>query len=334
MGAHIGGMALEDRDYMRESTSREPWGGITAFQVLLGLNALVFIFQFVFEIGWLRDPIRNRLIMPLGGVSANELGQGHVWTIFTYMFVHGSVGHFFLNMMMLWFAGRGVQQLFGSLHLTLIYLFSGIIGAAAEMLVNGYAYGDTFTPLIGASASAFGLLTALAVAMPEEQITAFIYFVIPVRMRLWTLAKALCLIQLVLGVMVLVFDFMPEGLKIAYFAHLGGAAAGWFYARSLGYGGRPMTYSSPWQAESVRPSRRREMARARARQAIDLESEDDDHASEPPPGRAEDPVASLMEKVVNPLLDKMNQHGKDSLTDEEKRLLERASAEVSRHRGR
>ncbi|MGV3663409.1 MAG: rhomboid family intramembrane serine protease [Prosthecobacter sp.] len=332
MGAHIARMALHDRDYMRESTSREPWGGITAFQVLLGLNALVFVMQFVFEIGWLRDPLRDRLIMPLGGVSAHELGLGHVWTLFTYMFVHGSVGHFFLNMMMLWFTGRGVQQLFGGLHLTLIYLFSGIIGAAAEMMVNGYAYGDTLTPLIGASASAFGLLTALAVAMPEEQITAFIYFIIPVRMRLWTLAKALCLMQLVLGLMCVVFDFMPEGLKIAYFAHLGGAAAGWFYARSLGYGGRRMTYSSRWQPDSAPSRRRPEMARARARQVIDLEN--DEHGAEPPPARADDPVASLMEKVVNPLLDKMNLHGKDSLTEEEKRLLERASAEVTRHRRR
>lgn len=322
-------MALHDRDYMRESTSRPPWGGISAFYVLLGLNALVFMLQYVFG---LFGQMWNGSFYPYGGISADALGRGQVWTVFSYMFVHGSLGHFFLNMMMLWFAGRGVQQLFGGLHLTLIYLLSGIIGAAAEMMVNAYAHGDTFTPLIGASASTFGLLTALAVAMPEEEITAFIYFVIPVRMRLWTLAKALCLMQLALGLMCILFDFMPEGLRIAYFAHLGGAAAGWFYARSLGYGGRPMTYGPEWQPEFARPSRRPEMARARARQVIDLEN--DERGSDPLPPRSEDPVASLIEKVVNPLLDKMNLHGKDSLTDEEKRLLERASAEVSRHRRR
>lgn len=321
-------MALHDRDYMRENTSRAPWGGITAFHVLLGLNSLVFVLQYVFgQFG----QMWQGSFYPYGGISADALGRGQVWTVFSYMFVHGSLGHFLLNMMMLWFAGRSVQQLFGGMHLTLIYLLSGIIGAAAEMAANAFAHGDTFTPLIGASASTFGLLTALAVAMPEEQITAFIYFVIPVHMRLWTLAKALCLMQLVLGLMCMLFDFMPEGLKIAYFAHLGGAAAGWFYARSLGYGGRPMTYASQWQPESSRPSRRPEMAHARAR-ATDLES--DAHGADPLPPQSEDPVASLMEKVVNPLLDKMNLHGKDSLTDEEKRLLERASAEVNRHRRR
>lgn len=329
MGAHIGRMALHDRDYMREGTSREPRGGITAFQVLLGLNTLVFVVQHVFgEFG----QMWHGSFYPYGGISADALARGQVWTLFSYMFVHGSVGHFLLNMMMVWFTGRGIQQLFGGLHLTLIYLLSGIVGAAAEMAVNGFVLNDTATPLVGASASAFGLLMALAVAMPEERVTAFIYFVIPVHMRLWTLAKALCLMQLVLGLMCVLFNFMPEGLKIAYFAHLGGAAAGWFYARSLGYGGRPMTYASPWQAESIRPSRRPEMARARARQVIDLEN--DERGAEPPPGRVDDPVASLIEKVVNPLLDKMNQHGKDSLTDEERRLLERASAEVTRHRRR
>jgi membrane associated rhomboid family serine protease len=264
---------------------------------------------------------------PYGGTSFDTLIRGQVWTLFTYMFVHGNVGHFMLNMMMLWFAGRGVQQFFGSLHFTLIYLGAGILGAAAEMVVNSYAHGDTITPLIGASASVFGLLMALAVVMPEEQITAFIYFIIPVHLRLWTLAKALCLMQLILGVACAVFDFMPEGLRIAYFAHLGGAAAGWFYARSLGYGGRPLTYASQWQPAPLQ--RMPEMARKRARTAIDLE---ENEPMQPANKRSADPIESLMEEVINPLLDKINLHGKDSLTEDEKQALERASREVHRHR--
>lgn len=322
-------MALHDRDYMRESPSRQLAGGITAFHVILALNTLVFVLQYGFgEFGqsWGTE------FYPFGGISVDGLARGQIWTLFSYMFVHGGMMHFVLNMLMLWFAGRGVQKCFGGLHLTLIYLFSGIAGAAAEMTVNGIAHGDTFTPLVGASASAFGLLIALAVARPEEQITAFIYFIIPVHMRLWTLAKSLLIIQFVLGLTYILFNFMPEGMKIAYFAHLGGAAAGWFYARSMGYGGRPMTYASQWQPESPHMERKPHMARAkRARQALDLE----ETATAPSLHRGKSPsdaVTSLMEEVVNPLLDKINQHGRDSLTDEEKRLLERASQEVRRHR--
>ena len=324
-------MALYDRDYMREGPPRSVAGmvrEITAFQVIFGINIAVFLMQFVFEVGWLQHPLTGERLMPLGGVSVHELTRGNVWTLFTYMFVHGTVAHFFLNMMLLWFAGRGVQQLFGSRHFAMIYLLSGIMGAAAEMAVNGFVVGDTTTPLVGASAADFGLLMALAVVLPTEKITAFIYFIIPVQLRLWTLAKGLFIIQLVFGLAGLLFDVLPEGLKIAYFAHLGGAAMGWFYARSLGYGGRPLTYASQWQPAHYQQQRKPAMARTRVRPATDLEVDTVTLAAH----RPLDPVAALIEDVVNPLLDKISLHGKDSLTEAEKRTLERASREVERHR--
>ena len=323
-------MSLYDRDYMREGPPRSVAGmarEITAFQVIFGINVAVFILQHAFEIGWLHHPLTGEQLMPLGGVSALELAHGNVWTLFTYMFVHGNLGHFALNMMLLWFAGRGVQQLFGSRHFALIYLFSGIVGAAAEMTVNGLVQGDTTTLLIGSSAADFGLLMALAVVLPSEKITAFIYFVIPVHLRLWTLAKGLFIIQLVFGLAGVLFHVLPEGLKIAYFAHLGGAAMGWFYARSLGYGGRPLTYASQWQPTQLQ-QRKPAMARSRMRPSVDLETDPSPAASR----RSLDSVEALMEEVVNPLLDKINLHGKDSLTEDEQRALEQASREVERHR--
>ena len=322
-------MALYDRDYMREAPHRsftQTLRGLTALQCFIALNIAVFVMQFVFEAGSIRHPLTGD-ILPLGGVSVHELSQGKLWTLLTYMFVHGSLGHLLLNVLMLYFAGKGVQQRFGSRHFVLIYLLSGIAGAAAEMAVNGYR-GDTITPLVGASAAAFGLLTALAVVLPDEEITAFIYFIIPVRMRLWTLAKGLFLIQFAFGLAGVLFDVLPEGMQIAYFAHLGGAALGWFYARSLGYGGRPMTYASQWQPETAQSNRQPAMARARVRPVVDLEQEPVKTVS----GRPVDPVESLIEAEIDPLLDKINLHGMGSLTDEEKHRLERASRELERHR--
>ncbi|MHB1080374.1 MAG: rhomboid family intramembrane serine protease [Prosthecobacter sp.] len=323
-------MSLYDRDYMREGPPRSVTGMVrdfTAFHVIFGINVAVFLMQFLFETGGVRHP-RTGEYMPLGGVSVDELTRGNVWTLLTYMFVHGSVMHFALNMMMLWFAGRGVQQLFGSRHFTLIYLLSGVVGAATEMAVNGFVLGDIKTPLVGASAAVFGLLMALAVVLPDEKITAFIYFIIPVQLRLWTLAKGLFIIQLVFGLAGILFHIPPEGMQIAYFAHLGGAALGWFYARSLGYGGRPLTYASQWQPAQYQQPRKPAMARTRARPASELEIDTVPLASQ----RQLDSVEAWMEEVVNPLLDKMNLHGKDSLTAEELLTLERASREVDRRR--
>jgi len=312
---------------MREAPQRSltrTLGDLTAFQIIFGLNIAVFVMQYLFEVGSIRHPLSGE-VLPLGGVSVHELAQGKVWTLFTYMFVHGSLGHLLLNMILVWFAGKSVQQLFGSRHFALIYLFAGIVGAAAEMAVNSCVQNDTTTTLVGASASAFGLLMALAVVMPEEEITALIYFIIPVRLRLRTLAKGLFVIQLVFGLAGVLFNVLPEGMQIAYFAHLGGAALGWFYARSLGYGGSPLTYASQWQPQRARKP---ELARARLRPTVDLEKPRGAATT----ARPADPIETLIEDEVNPILDKIGQHGIGSLTNEERHTLERASRELERRK--
>ena len=77
--------------------------------------------------------------------------------------------------------------------------------------------------IIGASGAAFGTLLALAVMLPQEMITAMLYFVIPVRMKLWTLAMVLVGSSAVLAVLDVVGWL---SLRIAHFDHLGGALAG------------------------------------------------------------------------------------------------------------
>ncbi len=159
-------------------------------------------------------------------------------------------------------------------------------------------------------------------------VTAFIYFIIPVRLRLWTLAKGLFVIQLVFALAGVLFHILPEGMQIAYFAHLGGAALGWFYARSLGYGGRPMTYAGQWQQPQAQRLRKPEMARARVRPAVDLEKTPGPAAT----ARPADPIEALIEDEVNPILDKIGLHGIGSLSHEERRTLERASRELERRK--
>lgn len=326
-------MSVSDRDYMRDAPRRSLIGrvkGLSAYAWVMTAITAVFLLQF--GLGWMGELVVIKSVekfLPWGGVSVEKLSEQHFWTPVTYMFVHGNLGHFLLNALMLWFVGRQVQNLFGGRHFLQIFFLSGIVGAALEMLVNGFVHGDTTTPLVGASASAFGLLLALAVLLPDEQITVFIYFIIPVPMRLWTLAKALVVMQSVFAVGGLLFpNWMPEGLKIAYFAHLGGAFVGWFYARALGYGGRPMTYASQWQPE---PQRRRATARAVARSRVEMDFE------QPviPPAAIPAPAADEpdLEGEVNDVLDKILTGGMASLTEDEKRLLERASAAIQQRDG-
>jgi hypothetical protein len=130
--------------------------------------------------------------------------------------------------------------------------------------------------------------------------------------------------QTVFAVAGLLFpNWLPEGLKIAYFAHLGGAFAGWFYARALGYGGRPMTYRSQWQPEaqlSRAPATARVVARGRVQMDFEAPAASKSYPAAPAP--------TDLEAEVNDILDKILVDGIGSLTDAEKRLLERASAEI------
>ncbi len=298
-----------------------------AFSVVFWLNIAVFVCQYFF--GWFMDGSGSQAL-PKGGVSLELLAQGQIWTIFTYMFVHGSLGHILVNLLILWFVGRQVQQIFGGAHFLRIYVLGGLLGAALEIAARSW-FGGTPVYLVGASASVFALFLALAATLPNEVFTALIYFIIPVRVRLWKLAAFAVGLNVILGAGGLLWDSFP-GAGIACFAHLGGALMGWYYVRMLGFGGNPLTYRQLWAPTLQRRQRQQhsqlEMARARRRNlAVDLEIDHDAVRKRNPSG---DPAVDVMREEVDPILDKISEQGLHSLTDDERRTLERASRLVSR----
>lgn len=319
-------MPLDDRDYMRSPSPSlgDRIRAVTAFQWLFGLNIAVFVLQWGLKLFWVRDALTGEALYPMGGVSVDALTRGELWTPFTYMFVHGSLGHIILNMFMFWFAGKRVQQLYGQQNLLIIYVLSGLVGAALEMAICAYVLDTTAVSLIGASASVMGLLLAYAVAMPEEELTLLLFFIIPVRMRLWTLAKAVLIMNSVMGGMAL-FHVLPGWLSggggaVAYFAHIGGAVAGWYYARSLGYGGIPMhLFTQDSQRNPFRLRRQPQMAK-RVRPVVEVDVE---AARRQNPRN--DPKVDIMRDEIDPILDKISEQGLHSLTDDERRILEQAS---------
>jgi membrane associated rhomboid family serine protease len=325
-------MSVYDRDYMRPS--RSPWNlgqfRWSAFGVVFWLNISVFVCQYL--LGWFLHREGSE-ILPMGGVSLAALSEGRVWTLFTYMFVHGDLGHLLMNMLMLWFVGRQIQQIFGGAHFIRIYLLGGLLGAALEIAVRAWFGGPEGVYLVGASASVFGLFLALAVTLPQEVFTALIYFIIPVRVRMWKLAAFAVGINLVLGLGGLLWDQMP-GANVAYFAHLGGALTGWYYIRMLGFGGSPLTYRQLWsQQPDSRPRPPRSQFELvpspspRRRLSVDLEIDHEAARKRNPSG---DPAADVMQEEVDPILDKISEQGLHSLTPDERRTLERASRLISR----
>src|SRR5687767_10119342 len=88
------------------------------------------------------------------------------WTVLTYMFLHGGLGHLFFNMLSLYFFGPVVEARLGSKHFLRLYLVSGLTGALLSILFPQGA----MIPIIGASGAVFGINLAFAYFWPRQQI--------------------------------------------------------------------------------------------------------------------------------------------------------------------
>ena len=321
-------MALDDRDYMRPSKQplRLEWPD--AVTTLIIINVVVFVMQHL--LGMLVDPQAPRADRLWGTLSLPALLQGRVWTLFTHLFVHHSIWHILPNCLMILMAGRWLLSLVGRNRFIYIYFASGVCGALMQMAVEKL-FGNALLDMriIGASASATGVFLACAAMQPREEITALLYLIIPIHTRLWTLAVVLMVTSLVMGVLQLMghsFEQMLFGKgmpPMAHFAHLGGALAGWYAARLLGYSGRTVHYDDLQRQRIERDRERAYAGNVRKRRAVDMD--DPDNQLVPPLTSQE-----LIAREIDPILDKMSAHGKDSLTEEEQRILRQASAELAK----
>jgi membrane associated rhomboid family serine protease len=184
---------------------------VTAVNLLIGLNVLGFVFSLIFG-QWLGDAIL--------GLSSRGMAQGMVWQLITYQFVHGGLMHLIVNMAGLWFTGPVLENIFGPWRFVRLYFAAGVLGGLMQLILSP---GPT---LVGASGSVCGLVAAYSALFPEMEITALLFFVIPVRMK----AK-----WLGIGVVATSLFFLITGImgNIGNAAHIGGALVGYAYVRYL-----------------------------------------------------------------------------------------------------
>jgi rhomboid protease GluP len=100
------------------------------------------------------------------------LVEGRWWTVFTAVYLHGSLLHIFFNVMWVRQLGPLVEDLFGPFRLFIIYTVAGVAGFVLSALMN--IIGVVFQPMgfslfggagytLGASGGIFGLLAAAIV---------------------------------------------------------------------------------------------------------------------------------------------------------------------------
>lgn len=227
-----------------------------------------------------------------------------VWQFFTYMFLHGNIWHIFFNMLILWMFGAELEYNWGSRDFFLFYIICGIGGGLLVWLTAFTSLSSSLSPTIGASGAIFGLLVAFGLMWPDRLI--FIWGIIPM--------KALHMV-LLFGALDLFSGLTRSGGNIAVFAHVGGGLTGYLY---LKFGWRMAVhlegFSNRWKR------RRFTVMDGGASRGFGHDSEttrkheDDDAGTHPD-----------FSEEVDRILDKIARDGIDSLSDREKKILERAS---------
>jgi membrane associated rhomboid family serine protease len=149
-----------------------------------------------------------------------DSSQPPTWvTIFTSMFLHGSLLHLAGNMLFLWIFGNNIEDAMPRPAFVVFYLLSGVAALALQVAVDA----NSVVPTVGASGAIAGVLGAYARLYPRARVVTLIFIVI-----IFTVVTLPAL--LVLGLWFLL-QLLPafsspsdvaSGGGVAYFAHIGG----------------------------------------------------------------------------------------------------------------
>ena len=145
-----------------------------------------------------------------------------IWRYITYQFLHGSLGHIFMNMFILYFFGTMIENLWGSRKFLTFYLICGTTGGIFYPILAHIGW-LRLAHLIGASGSILGMLAAAAILFPR--MIVYVFGVFPLKM--YVLAIILAAISIL---NILRPDISPNAGGEA--AHLGGMCAGAIYVLS------------------------------------------------------------------------------------------------------
>ncbi|HEY8493887.1 MAG TPA: rhomboid family intramembrane serine protease [Myxococcota bacterium] len=157
-----------------------------------------------------------------------------LWQPFTYMWLHGGLGHIAANMFSLWMFGSPLAMVWGTERFLRFYLICGV--GAGLLIVScpwiPYWLGLTprmslVWPTLGASGAVMGVLLAYSLTWPNR--TIMLIFP-PVAFRAIWLIPILFFME---------YAFGPP--NVSHLGHLGGVVVGWLLLRVRGEAGQLIT---------------------------------------------------------------------------------------------
>jgi membrane associated rhomboid family serine protease len=269
-------------------------------QLLIGLVAL-FLIECILQV-YGRVTLQRWFALSLTTIKAHQY-----WRLITYQFLHEAPWplHILFNGIGLWFFGRAVLEAVGTRRFWQIYLASGFFGGLVEIACH--AWHPAYQPglVVGASASVLGLAGAYCFLFQGGEVVCFLYF-IPIRL------KAMTLFWILFGMSAFGIVF-PYG-AVAHGAHLGGLLTGVAFVRFV------LNEDARAWLRRLAPRRvtRRDAIPVPAGKVAERSTRSSLPAAEM------DTPEDFIRREVDPILDKISAHGIQSLTEREKRILEKA----------
>ena len=155
----------------------------------------------------------------LGGVPAEA-------RLVTYIFLHGDLFHLLGNMLVLWVFGDNIEDSMGHARYALFFLLCGAAGGLGEALFSV----SQGIPVIGASGAVSGVMGAYLLLHPRARVLVLIAFRFPI------LVPASLFVGLNIGTDIVMALFPgDEDVLVAWWAHIGGFAAGLVLVTLLRY---------------------------------------------------------------------------------------------------
>ena len=333
-------MGFYDRHYQRGASANPyPFGatGISGWSVntwIIVINAAIFVLD-VLLLPFFphQHPLRGVAIGPLtywGYFSTTEaLGHLQIWRFVTFQFLHAGILHILFNMLGLYWFGPQVEQYLGSRRYLVYYLLCGCAGAAMYLVLNvggimlAQSTGQSFPlllpnhpgeMLVGASAGVFGVIFAVAYLRPDQIVTLFLFFILPISMRIKTLAYGL----LVIAFLTLYTGGFNAGGEAG---HIGGALFGAWLIRHP----RWLNWANFMPGDGLKRRGHHAFRRFQGTWGSGA-APDRFEAPRPKPGyfeRRRQARATSDEAEVDRILAKVGTQGLHSLTEREKQVLQR-----------
>lgn len=270
-----------------------PFEGAPVTKWLLISNVAILFLQFL-----LTSPGQVPFLRDEGAFSIEKaIYQFQIWRFLTFQFLHADFGHLFANGIGLFFFGPHIERWMTSRAYLTFYLLCGVAGALFYTLLfylPGFLEGTyPGTRMVGASAGLFGILAAFYFVAPNARVLLF--FVIPLQMR------TLAVVYFALETAAVIFNWHNAGGSAG---HLGGALFGLAVLKI------PKLRQGVIRLSQIGDKKQAKRGRSRKRDATIVREKE------------KSPIE--LSKEIDRILDKISEHGIQSLTAKEKETLNRA----------